>query len=290
MSRPRLRPLLHALIASASAMAMQGQTMAQTPMKQAEVAPAGTVQGPTYADLADLALPADLVARAQVRKAAALKPEQSPGLATGKVRLYIEARTTAVLAGPDLGESIRFLADMPLDSRGKAPRLAKADVLVIGHTVAGRPGELLLSAPDAMLAYAPLAEQRLRAILTEKLSADAPPVVRGVREAMHVAGNLAGEGETQVFLATDGGRPAALSIVRRPGQPASWGASFSEIVDQAARPPAPETLAWYRLACFLPASLPDRANISDSAADRQAAAEDYALVTHDLGVCARARR
>ncbi|WP_408586152.1 hypothetical protein [Novosphingobium sp.] len=290
MSRPRLRPLLQALIASASAMAVQAPAMAQTPMNQAKVAPGGMAQGPTYADLADLALPADLVARAQVRKAAALKPEQSPGLASGKVRLYIEARTTAVLAGPDLGESIRFLADVPLDSRGKAPRLSKADVLVIGHTVAGRPGELLLSAPDAMLAYSSAAEQRLRAILTEKLSADAPPAVRGVREAMHVAGNLAGEGETQVFLATDGGRPAALSIVRRPGQPPSWGASFSEIVDQAARPPAPETLAWYRLACFLPSSLPDRANISDSPADRQAAAEDYALVTQDLGACARSRR
>lgn len=290
MPRPNLRRLLPALAAPILVIAAQGQGIAQTPLNQAQGAGANAPQGPTYADLADLALPADLVARAQVRKVAPLKPEQSPDLAPGKVRIYVEARTIAVLAGPDLGESIRFLTDVPLDSRGKVPRLSKADVLVIGHTVPGRPGELLLSAPDAMLPYAPLAEQKLRAILTEKLSTDAPPVVRGVREAMHVAGNLAGEGETQVFLATEGGRPAALSIVRRPGQAPSWGASFSEIVDQAARPPAPETLAWYRLACFLPASLPERANISDSAADRQAAAEDYALALGDLGACARVRR
>ncbi|NML94713.1 hypothetical protein [Novosphingobium olei] len=242
-----------------------------------------------YADLVDLVLPADLVARAQVRKVARLKPEQSPGLAAGKVRLYIEARTSALLAGPDLGESIRFLADVPLDARGRPPKLAKTDVLVIGHTVAGRPGELLLSAPDAMLAWSPTREQALRAILTEKLSPDAPPAVKGVREALHVPGNLAGEGETQVFLATEGARPAALSIISRPGQPRTWGVSFSEIVDQSAKPPAPETLAWYRLACFLPQTLPARANISDGDTSRAAAADDYAFARAALGTCERGR-
>lgn len=242
-----------------------------------------------YADLVDLALPADLVARAQVRKVARLEPAQAPGLAPGHARVYVEARTTAVLAGPDLGESVKFLADVPLDARGRLPRLAKADVLVIGHTVAGRPGELLLSAPDAMLTWSSAREQALRAILTEKLSAEAPPVVKGVREALHVPGNLAGEGETQVFLATEGGRPGALSIIRRPGQPRGWGVSFSEIVDQSARPPAPETLAWYRLACFLPAALPPTANISDTESARAAAADDYAFARASLGSCERSR-
>lgn len=290
MPRLSLRRLPSALAASVLMFAPHGYSVAQTPVNQPEAKVQAIAQGPTYADLADLALPANVVVRAQVRKAAALKPEQSPGLATGKVRVYIEARTTALLTGPDLGESIRFLADVPLDSRGKAPRLNKADVIVIGHTVPERPGELLLSAPDAMLPYSVASEQRLRAILTEKLSPDAPPTIRGVREAMHVAGNLAGEGETQVFLATEGRRPASLSIVRRPGQSPSWGVSFSEIVDQAARPPAPETLAWYRLACFLPSSLPERANISESASDRQAARDDYALAMDNLAPCTRTRR
>jgi hypothetical protein len=40
---------------------------------------------------------------------------------------------------------------------------------------------------------------------------------------MHVPGNLTGEGETQVFLSTTEGQPASLSIVRRPGQPTTWG-------------------------------------------------------------------
>lgn len=243
----------------------------------------------SYADLADLVVPADLVARAQVRKVARLKPDQALDVPSGKMRVYIEARTTALLAGPDMGESIRFLTDVPLDSRGRLPRLSKADILVLGHTVPGKPGDLLLAAPDAMLPFTPATEQRLRAILTEKLSPDAPPAIRGVREALHVPGNLAGEGETQVFLATDGAKPASLSIVRRPEQPVSWGVSFSEIVDQSARPPAPDTLAWYRLACSLPPELPVGANISGSSEDQATAVADYAVVIAGLGPCTRTR-
>ncbi|WP_225207447.1 hypothetical protein [Novosphingobium huizhouense] len=276
------------LAASCAALALPFAAIAQTPPNPAQseaVAPDPL----RYADLVDLVLPADLVARAQVRKVARLEPERSPGLAAGQARVYVEARTSAVLAGSDLGESIRFLADVPLDAKGRLPRLAKADVLVIGHTVAGRTGELLLSAPDAMLSWSAAREARLRAILTEKLSPDAPPVVKGVREALHVPGNLAGEGETQVFLATEGGRPAALSIIRRPGMARSWGVSFGEIVDQSARSPAPETLAWYRLACFLPQTLPARANISDGAGAQAAAADDYAFARQSLGACERGR-
>jgi hypothetical protein len=65
--------------------------------------------------------------------------------------------------------------------------------------------------------------------------------------------------------------------------------SFTEIVDSAARPPLPATLAWYRLACGLPERLPVRANISGTLADRQIAAEDYAQVRADLGPCTRKR-
>ncbi|MCW1382367.1 hypothetical protein OLX02_05985 [Novosphingobium sp. KCTC 2891] len=261
-------------------------------------APAGVIRAPaaasaaaanpldlTYADLADLALPADLVARAQVRKVARLKPEQAPGLPAGSARLYVEARTTALLAGPDLGESIRFLADVPLDAKGRVPRLSKADVLVLAHTVPAKPGDLLLVAPDAMLPWSSGTEQRLRAILTEKLAPDAPPAITGLREALHVPGNLAGEGETQLFFATEGGKPVSLSVVRRPGQAATWGVSFSEIVDQAARPPAKDTLGWYRLACALPAQLPEGTNISGSPEDQRIAAEDYAQVLGELGAC-----
>jgi len=162
--------------------------------------------------------------------------------------------------------------------------------VVLARTVPGKPAELALVAPDAMLAWTADVEQRLRAILTERNSPDAPPHITALREALHVPGNLAGEGETQFFFATEGGKPVSLSVVRRPGQPTTWGVSFSEIVDQAARPPEKDTLGWYRLACELPPQLPEGTNIADRPQDRQAAAEDYAQVIGDLGPCARKRQ
>ena len=34
------------------------------------------------------------------------------------------------------------------------------------------------------------------------------------------------------------------------------GRCLGELVDASARPPAPESIAWYRFACFLPRELP----------------------------------
>jgi hypothetical protein len=67
----------------------------------------------------------------------------------------------------------------------------------------------------------------------------------------------------------------------------TWGVSWSEIVDQAARPPARDTLAWYRLACFLPAQLPASANLTRDGAARAPAAADYRYVLDQLGACPR---
>jgi hypothetical protein len=65
--------------------------------------------------------------------------------------------------------------------------------------------------------------------------------------------------------------------------------SLSEIVDQAARPPERDTLTWYRLACFLPRSMPPGASLSGSADQVRAAAADYAYVMEQLGECMRTR-
>lgn len=243
----------------------------------------------SYADLVDLALPAQVAVRAQVRKVIRLKPEESPGLTQGRVRLYIQARTLALLVGPDLGESVSFLANVPLDSRGKVPKLRKTEVLVLARTVPGRPGELQLVAPDAMLAATGGREATLRSILTETARPDAPPAITALREVLHVSGNLVDEGETQLFLGTATGAPVSISVLRRPGQPTTWGVSFTEIVDAAARPPLPASLAWYRLACGLPQRMPPRANISGTTSGRRIAAEDYARVLDDLGPCTRLR-
>lgn len=293
---PVLALLLATPLAASPVLARNAQDSAPvTPASQPLAPPAAdsetgaTIAGQTYADLVDLALASPVVVRATIHRQFRLKPDESPGLAPGFARLYFEADTTALLVGPDLGESLRFLADVPTDAAGKVPKLAKTPVMVFGKVVPNRPGELQLTAPDTMLPWTPALDSQIRAILTELIKPDAPPAITGVREALHVPGNLAGEGETQFFFATANARPVSISVVRRPGEPTRWGVSFGEIVDQAAQPPQPRTLAWYRLACALPPTLPAGAAISDSAADRQIAAEDYALVLRELGPCTRNR-
>ena len=130
-------------------------------------------------------------------------------------------------------------------------------------------------------------EARLRPLLTAFAAADAPPRVTGVRDVLSSVGNLAGESETQIFLTTAGGEPAALTVVRRPGMAPRWGVSWTELVDQSAQPAEPQTVAWYRLACSLPPALPSRANLASDPGDRARAAQDYRFVIEQLGPCGR---
>jgi len=243
----------------------------------------------SYADLVDLADLAPLVARVEVRDAVTLKPERAGAVRPGYARLYVKARTKALLVGTGLGESVSYLADVALDSKGRVPKLKKREVLVFARPVTGRPGELGLVAPDAQLLWTPALEQRTRAILTELVAPDAAPRVTGVREAMHVRGTLVDEGESQIFLATERGDPVSITVLRRPGAAPAWGVALGEIVDQAARPPLPDTLTWYRLACFLPATVPPSTVLSGTDGDRRQAAEDYRYVRSQLGPCPRTR-
>lgn len=254
---------------------------------QAQSNVAETAQ-PTYADLADLSDRSGAVIHAQIRKQIALEPERSAGVSPGFVRLYIEAQTRSLIAGSVvLGESLRYLVDVPRDSNGKVPKLKKQEVILFARLVSGRPGEIQLVARGAQLPYSPELVARLRPVLTELAQPDAAPPITGVADALTVAGNLAGESETQIFLNTQGGGHASLSILRRPGREPVWGVSWGEIIDQAARPPRPETIEWFRLACSLPSSLPSSANLSRDPAERAQAARDYALVLGALGPCSR---
>lgn len=250
---------------------------------------AGEFQAETYADLADLAGASGSVLRLKVRKQAELSPERAPGLAPGYVRLYIEADTIGLLVGDPVGARLRYLVDLPRDERGKAPKLKKRDVLVFATSAPGRPGEIRLVAPDAQLMWSEQLESRLRPILAATIAPDAAPVVTDIRDALSVPGNLAGESETQIFLDTADNRPVSLSVIRRPGMMPVWGVSWSEIVDQAVMPPARNTLEWYRLACFLPDSLPSAAILAGDAQSRARAAADYRYVLGQLGDCPRNR-
>lgn len=244
----------------------------------------------TYADLADLADLAPMVIRAQPRKLMPIAAERARGVRQGWGRFYVEAKTEGVIAGTQpVGEVLRYLVDLPLDAKGKPPAVRKKSTVLFARTVPSRPGELQLIRADAQLLWDAPLDARLRALMKELYAPAAAHKVTGVREAIHVSGDLAGEGESQLFLATANGEPAAITVNRTPGQPPRWSVSFSELVAADAAAPAPDTLAWYRLACFLPAALPAGANISATAADRAAAARDYRFVIEQLGPCPRTR-
>ena len=259
-------------------------------MSQAPVAAPVAPPVATYADLATLADSASLILKLRIRKLAVVEPARAPDVRKGWARLYIEAEPQGVVLGPQvLLPVLRYLLDAPLDAKGHPPALKKQVVLVFARPVAGDQGQLRLVAPDSQLPWSDDLEARARKVLAELAAPGAPGQVRGVREAMYVPGTLAGEGETQIFLDTVGGTPASITVTHKPGVPPRWSASFTEVVDSSGAPPPQDTLAWYRLACFLPDTLPPGANVSEAAADREAAASDYALIRGKLGVCARLR-
>lgn len=243
---------------------------------------------PSYSDLVDLSLAAQLVIHAEIRKQAVVEPERAPGLEPGFARLYIQAQTRALIAGRGaLGELLTYLVDVPLDANGKVPKLKKQNVLLFARPAGTSFSAIQLVGKQGQFTYSPELESRIRPILADLLSPDSPPKVLGVSDALSVPGNLAGESETQIFLKTDDGSPVSITVLRRPGREPAWGVSWGEIIDAAARPPAVNTIAWYRLACALPERLPAEANLAREPAARAQAARDYALVIGSLGPCGR---
>lgn len=242
-----------------------------------------------YADLVDLADSAPLVIRAEIRNADLLPAARAPDVRPGWGRLYVEAVASGALRGMvPQGMLIRYLADVPLGPKGKPAPYKKQSVLLFARGKAGS-DEVQLVAPDAQLIWTQDLDVRVRSLLSELGASDAPPRVNGVTQALFEPGNLVGEGETQLFLSTANSQAATITVLHKPGQPTNWSVSFSEVVDARGRPPVPDTLAWYRLACGLPRTLPSTANVSDNNDNRVQAAVDYENILHDLGPCERAR-
>jgi hypothetical protein len=245
---------------------------------------------PSYADLLDMSDSAPLVLKAQIRRQSTVEPERSQGLRPGWVRLYVQASVEALLYGKaGIGHAQAYLVDVPLDARGRPPKLTRTDVLLFARPVRDRPDQLQLVTPDAQVSSTPERDAQVRAIIGELIAPGAPGRIGAVREAINVPGDLAGEGETQLFLTTKEGAPVAITVSRKTGEPPRWSVSFSEVVETEAKPPAPGTLGWYRLACFLPPRLPPAANLSEGEAARQQARADYQVVLEGLGTCARTR-
>ena len=277
----------HRLAVSAAAALLS----AAVPADSQAPSPAPPVLAPTYADLADLALTAPVAAHVRVMKAGALKPETAPGVRPGLARLLVEAQVVSLIRAPEsVPARISYVVDLPRDAKGRAPKLRKGtEFLVLAAPVPGRSGEVRLAAPDAQLAFAPERAETLRAILREAVAPEAPPRISGIGRAFHVPGAIPGESETQIFLLTADNRPVSLSVLRRPGETPRWSVALSEIVDDAAAPPARDTLLWYRLACTLPRALPPQSLREADSAGAAAIQADYRLILERLGSCTRSR-
>ena len=247
---------------------------------------------PTYADLADLALAAPVTAQVRLTRSIEIKGERAANVPQSLARFYVEADIVSLIRSAEpLPTRVNYLLDVPRDARGKAPKLRKgSEYILFAAPVRGRPDSLQLISRDAHLPLAPEPAAQVRAILTEAYGADAPPRITGIGRAFHVPGSLPGEGETQIFLQTEDKRPVSLNVLRRPGEQPRWAVALSEIVDEAAAPPRPGSLLWYRLACSLPRGLP-RQSLAESDAENAAlAARDYGFVLEQLGPCVKTRR
>ncbi|MHA6720452.1 hypothetical protein ACX40Y_13515 [Sphingomonas sp. RS6] len=242
---------------------------------------------PTYATVANAVAGAPLVIDARIRDVIRIKDKDAADLAPGRARLYVEADVLALIRGSNpLPAQIAYVTDVPLDARGRVPKLKKQRVLLFARDVAGRAGQIQLTGIDSQYPWTPELDARARAITRDLLAADAPPAITGIGNAFHVPGALPGESETQVFLKTANGAPISLQILRRPGERPRWAVSLGDIVDNSAGAPARDTLLWYRLACGLPATLPDASLDAETPANAAGARDDYAFVLSQLGRCA----
>jgi hypothetical protein len=245
----------------------------------------------TYADLADLALPVPIAAQVRIRDAIALKGPQAAGVPAGRTRFYVEADIVSLIRGPGgLSPRLHYLVDAPNGSDPNIKLQRKGEYLLLATPGgSGDPAEVYLQTSDAQIPWTPDLGNRVRALLKEAAAPGAAPPIMGVASAFYVPGTLPGESETQLFLLADKNKPVSLNVLRRPGEVPQWAVALGEIVDEAAGPPAPGTLLWYRLACRLPRALPPASLAEADAQSAAAIRTDYAFVLDRLGPCERHR-
>jgi hypothetical protein len=244
----------------------------------------------SYADIADLVVISSLIVDANVRNLRKIPAEQAVGVPANLQRMLVEADIVTLIRGQEgVTPRVRFLLDIPKDAKGKIPKLKKQRLFLLGSSVAGRPGEIRLSRPNALIQWSAANDILVRAITKEAVQIDAPEKITGITSAFHSAGTVIGEGETQIFLKTATDQPLSLSVLSRPGELKRWAVSTAEVIDESATAPAKFTLLWYRLACELPRSIAAEmveAADSDGAAKVQA---DYNFILDSIGPCGRKR-
>ena len=234
----------------------------------------------SFADLAALSLAAPVVVRATVTRAERLGRRDAPDVAAGNARLLVTAATTAAIAAPgEVPPRLTYLVDVPLDARGRPPKLTGGDVLLFVRPGAA-PDQVVLVAAQGVVPWSAAADGTVRSVLTAARRGDAP-VVTGVTSAFRVPGAVPGEAESQFFLSTRDGKPVSLVVLTRPGEGRRLTVATGDVIDDAAKPVPRDTLLWYRLACGLPRTLPANVDAGPDVAD------DYRFVLSSLGPCGR---
>lgn len=235
-----------------------------------------------YVDLVTLATGSPVVLRGTIDKVERIGARLAPDVAAGDARFLVTLSTAAAIVAPGpVPPRVQYLADVPLDPRGRAPKLKGVDALVFLRPVAGSADQFSLANAHGQTAWTPQAEATVRAVLTEVRSGTVP-VIKGITSAFRVPGAVPGEAESQFFLSTADGKPVSLVVLTRPGQPQRLSIALGDVIDEAAAGVKPETLLWYRLACSLPKTLP--ASVKGGGDD---VAADYGFVLASLGPCTR---
>jgi hypothetical protein len=241
-----------------------------------------------YADVADMVMAAPVIAKVRVKSAQHLSGKAATGVIPGRKRYVMTGDVMTLIRGDGgIAPRITWLVDQAADARGKFPKLAKVEVIVLAHRVAGQPGEVQLVSPDAQLFMTADAGLRAHAIAAEAASPAAPPVITGITDAFYTPGPVDGESTSQIFLATRDDRPVSIGVVRQPGHEPAWSLFLKETVGDGTPPPRRDTLLWYRLACALPDALPASAATGLPVTDKAKLDQDYALVRSQLGPCTR---
>lgn len=236
---------------------------------------------PGYVDLVDLTAAAPVIVQATIARAERLSDRDSPGLAKGHARLLVTAAVEAAIVAPAaIPAQLAWLWDAPLDARGKLAK--RKNLAVLAWIAVPTPdGKTRLLAPNAQQAWTLALDAQVRAIATQVKSGEAP-VITGVTNGFRADGTVAGESESQFFLAAADGGGATMVVTTRPGTPRRVALSRGDVIDESAAPVRPNTLLWYRLVCTLPATLPSAAGGADPAL-----AADWAAAIASLGPCER---
>lgn len=241
-----------------------------------------------YADVADMVMASPVIVKVRVKSAQHLTGKAASGVIPGRKRYVMTGDVMTLIRGEGgIAPRIAWLVDQAADARGKFPKLAKTEFVVLAHRVPGQPSEIQLVSPDAQLFMTAESGLRAHAIAAEAASPAAPPVVTGITDAFYAPGPVEGESTSQIFLSTRDDRPVSIGVVRQPGHEPAWSLFLKETVGDGTPPPRRDTLLWYRLACTLPDALPASTASNLSAVDKAKLDRDYALVRSQLGACTR---